>query len=725
MRRFAGLLASILAQNADTLEESSSNIDFNDIVLSKTTAAHLESTGFDLTGLSIVKDEDIHPDYRGQTQDSENRGLGTRGMWEPLHPLGRIVIPFFVDNSFASGRSEINRAMEHLEKVLGCFEFRNVESSAGSHKYPSGGIVFKQNPVAQGCFSSIGVSPGYHIANLNVPQKWQAIVMGNNCYGYDYGASQHEMLHALGVWHEQQRPDYDNYIDIDKNHPDYSSQWDTLKIEKWYDVNSIYEPWSLMHYPLNGAPATLKNGNHTFPAKRITTTDALQIQTMYCKNQPDKFPKWNNTKTAQCTKEDLSGVIRPVFGTYLCDGTNDCPDGEDEEDEQCLEWKRCPMSTEVRIYRSKIYDDNGEYTRYPIYLPWGEARSFCEERNLTLLTIPYQYEFNDKDNDDGYYDWDDIRQKLYNSFKRNLEGYNHRVWVGHYREQHASGNWNENWRSVVGTKGSMDDEDRLRFLKNNWFKPTNEPNNFGATAEECVNMALYKRKEDGIYNDDVCSKYFPFICEVPDAMKNSYYVRKNEKCKDTVITHYRTPWVPNNQASGSAPRLAQEEEEKEDDEFMNDIHLLNNTEFQEKYENYRQINDFENQKNNFEDYFNAVFANLKNRKKVKTFKNRIFNLLTSLRADFTFYSECKAPLFPDYYRKTDFRNWYFGNPHFFDVNDESFDKCYFLEHISEAVLHFTHNFACEGDFRRLKRKKKNLIYRYCPHRFRESLFTYF
>jgi hypothetical protein len=57
--------------------------------------------------------------------------------------------------------------MKHLEKVLGCFEFRNVESSAGSHKYPSGGIVFKQNPVAQGCFSSIGVSPGYHIANVS------------------------------------------------------------------------------------------------------------------------------------------------------------------------------------------------------------------------------------------------------------------------------------------------------------------------------------------------------------------------------------------------------------------------------------------------------------------------------------------------------------------------------------------------------------------------------
>jgi hypothetical protein len=183
------------------------------------------------------------------------------------------------------------------------------------------------------------------------------------------------------------------------------------------------------------------------------------------------------------------------------------------------------MSTEIRIYRAKIYDDNGEYTRYPIYLPWGQARSFCEERNLKLLTIPYQYELGDNN-----YDWDNIRQKLDSSFKWNLEGYRD-VWVGHYREQHASGNWNENWKSVVGKKGSMDEEDRLRFLKNNWYKPTNEPNNAGATAEACANMSLYKRKEDGIYNDEDCSKFFPFICEVPGAMKNSYYVKKNEPVK--------------------------------------------------------------------------------------------------------------------------------------------------------------------------------------------------
>jgi hypothetical protein len=41
--------------------------------------------------------------------------------------------------------------------------------------------------------------------------------------------------------------------------------------------------------------------------------------------------------------------------------------------------------------------------------------------------------------------------------------------------------------------------------------------------------------------------------------------------------------VPNNQPSGSAARLAQEAEENEDDEFMNDIHLLNVSSINKKY----------------------------------------------------------------------------------------------------------------------------------------------
>jgi hypothetical protein len=89
-------------------------------------------------------------------------------MWEPLDPLGRIVIPFYVDDSYASGRSEINRAMESLEKVLGCFEFRNVKSSAGAKNFPNGGVVFRKNAKGDTCGSLIGFYPWQ---DVSVSQK--------------------------------------------------------------------------------------------------------------------------------------------------------------------------------------------------------------------------------------------------------------------------------------------------------------------------------------------------------------------------------------------------------------------------------------------------------------------------------------------------------------------------------------------------------------------------
>ena len=65
---------------------------------------------------------------------------------------------------------------------------------------------------------------------------------------YSYATMAHEFLHAFGLYHEHNRPDRDNYIDI---------KWDNI-VEKWhyaywkcdncqtYDVP--YDGKSIMHY---------------------------------------------------------------------------------------------------------------------------------------------------------------------------------------------------------------------------------------------------------------------------------------------------------------------------------------------------------------------------------------------------------------------------------------------------------------------------------------------
>lgn len=51
------------------------------------------------------------------------------------------------------------------------------------------------------CYSSIGRIGGQQELSLSEPCIHKQII-------------QHELLHALGVWHEQSRPDRDNYVDI-------------------------------------------------------------------------------------------------------------------------------------------------------------------------------------------------------------------------------------------------------------------------------------------------------------------------------------------------------------------------------------------------------------------------------------------------------------------------------------------------------------------------------
>ena len=62
--------------------------------------------------------------------------------------------------------------------------------------------------------------------------------------------------------------------------------------ESWMDTNHPYELDSVMHYgsfnpvlfSYNPAVMTLKDGSTFNAGKRMTTTDSLQVDEMYCKD---------------------------------------------------------------------------------------------------------------------------------------------------------------------------------------------------------------------------------------------------------------------------------------------------------------------------------------------------------------------------------------------------------------------------------------------------------
>lgn len=113
--------------------------------------------------------------------------------------------------------------------------------------------------------------------------------------------------------------------------------------DKWFDMGSVYEPRSVMSYgstlfakDTTQPVALLKDGGLIYSGDRISTTDALQAQRLYCadtKNDDGSpmFPDFQYKATSSCTAEDEVGEIRSVFNDRFCDGFPDCPNGEDED----------------------------------------------------------------------------------------------------------------------------------------------------------------------------------------------------------------------------------------------------------------------------------------------------------------------------------------------------------------------------------------------------------
>ncbi|XP_063225428.1 zinc metalloproteinase nas-14-like [Bacillus rossius redtenbacheri] len=109
-----------------------------------------------------------------------------------------------------------------------------------------------------GCSSVVGRQPdasGGQTLNLRSPECLQQA-----------GVIQHELLHALGLMHEQARPDRDGHVRVlwENIHPDYKSDFEKAPEEYVSTYGVPYDYASIMHYPNN---AFSKNKKNTIIAK--------------------------------------------------------------------------------------------------------------------------------------------------------------------------------------------------------------------------------------------------------------------------------------------------------------------------------------------------------------------------------------------------------------------------------------------------------------------------
>ncbi|XP_042564958.1 meprin A subunit beta-like isoform X1 [Clupea harengus] len=181
----------------------------------------------------IVKDEDIditeinkgldlfEGDIKVAAKTRRRRSIRSEPHRWPL------PIPYYLDWSLdINAKGVILRALDQF-RLKTCIDFR-------PRRWGEQHIALKKDT---GCWSHVG------------KEKWkQDLSIGPNC---DTVATvEHELMHALGFWHEQSRYDRDNYITIN---------WENIEAGKEHnfkirtnDTNSTmdtpYDYFSVMHY---------------------------------------------------------------------------------------------------------------------------------------------------------------------------------------------------------------------------------------------------------------------------------------------------------------------------------------------------------------------------------------------------------------------------------------------------------------------------------------------
>ncbi|XP_072494153.1 meprin A subunit alpha [Notamacropus eugenii] len=136
-------------------------------------------------------------------------------------------IPYILaDNLGLNAKGVILYAFE-MFRLKSCVDFKPYE---GEESY----IIFQK---FDGCWSMVGDQQTGQNLSIGLGCDFKAIV-------------EHEILHALGFYHEQSRSDRDDYVNIwwDEIIPGYEHNFNTYDDSFITDLNTPYDYESLMHY---------------------------------------------------------------------------------------------------------------------------------------------------------------------------------------------------------------------------------------------------------------------------------------------------------------------------------------------------------------------------------------------------------------------------------------------------------------------------------------------
>jgi len=236
----------------------------------------------------------------------------TLPIWTFYKTGDNYLVPYVIDDTIEQkGIKAIKKAAEDFSKHT-CIRLVEATSSHDNKlKFFKG----------DGCWSSVGAV-----------NKEQEVSLASGCW--HKGTVIHEILHALGFWHEQSRPDRDNYVTIKSEniHPSLLYNFKKFSPSKVSQSDSPYDVSSVMHYD---GYAFSSNGRATIVDKR--TGRAVKVQRRgFSQSDIDQVNKLYN-----CKKIPKPATVTPVATVQGCVDKN----------KHCRYWaSRGECNSESKLY---------------------------------------------------------------------------------------------------------------------------------------------------------------------------------------------------------------------------------------------------------------------------------------------------------------------------------------------------------------------------------------
>mmetsp|Transcript_27353 Transcript_27353/g.43806 ORF Transcript_27353/g.43806 Transcript_27353/m.43806 type:complete len:643 (+) Transcript_27353:3-1931(+) len=184
-------------------------------------------------------------------------------------------------------------AINQYRKAVPCLAFWDVGWKSGmstsqwwQQACQRAPAIFVQSDPAQGCYSYVGMVESMRSQRLQLQMP--------GCSSL--GTALHEIGHALGMAHEQSRPDRDQYIEVHWGNIQNGMQ-NQFEIAPNAHIKFNYDPLSIMHYDrfafaVDPSKPTLdyrELGSHNDLGQRVglSSYDVAQVVDMYKTESPD------------------------------------------------------------------------------------------------------------------------------------------------------------------------------------------------------------------------------------------------------------------------------------------------------------------------------------------------------------------------------------------------------------------------------------------------------